>query len=182
VWKGIAMKSKSVNRKKLLNSIIEALKHSDIYGTINYRKQSESKIKQFVYPVLLTKISKLYETTHDVTPEHAMKKAKKCLLWEGNVNTTISNNMFMGTQHRPDLVVDMDDVKIAIEIKKGDNGATIREGLGQSLVYSNIFDFTIVLFIDTSKDKRIANGCTSNEEKRFIDELWRKHNIRFEVV
>jgi len=176
------MKSKSVNRNNLLDSIVKTLKSPDIYKTINYRKQSESKIKQYIYPYLLNTISKLYESSHGTTPEHAMKRAKEILLWEGNVNTTISNNKFMGTHHRPDLIVEFDDLRIAIEIKRGDDGSTIRESIGQSLVYSNMFDFTIVLFIDTSKDKRIVNSCSSYDEKKFIDRLWKSNNVKFEVV
>lgn len=173
---------KSVNRKKLLNSIISVLTSPDIYDTINYKNLNESRIKQFIYPHLLNKISELYREQHNVTQETAKKKAKKSLLWEGNINTTVCNNLFMGTSHRPDMVVEMDDVRIAIEVKKGGDGTNIREGIGQSLVYSNIFDFTVCLFVDTTKDKRILNSSTSVEEKRFIDDLWKKHNVWFVVA
>jgi len=176
------MKSKSVQRTKLLNAIISTLKSDDIYKTINYKNQSESKIKQFLYPYLLDKISVLYETINKVSSETARKRAKESLLWEGNMNTTISNRLFMGTSHRPDMVVEFNDLKIAIEIKRGKDGVNIREGLGQTLIYSSLFDFTICLFIDTTSDKRILNASTSKEEKRFIKQLWDKNNIRFEVV
>jgi hypothetical protein len=176
------MKSKSVSRTKLLDSVVKALKSPDVYDTINYRKMNESRIKQFIYPYLLNTITTLYKTHDKISEETARNKARESLLWEGNINTTISNNLFMGTSHRPDMVVEFNDIRIAIEIKRGCDGTNIREGIGQTLVYSNIFDFTICLFIDTTKDKRILNASTSKEESSFIKDLWRKHNIRFEVV
>ncbi len=176
------MKYKSVSRGKLLDSIVSALKSPDVYGTINYKKMNESRIKQFIYPYLLDKLTYLYESSSKVSRDTARKKAKESLLWEGNINTTISNNLFMGTSHRPDMVIEFNGIKIAIEVKRGKDGTNIREGIGQTLVYSNIFDFTVCLFIDTTKDKRILNASTSKEEKKFISDLWKKHNVRFEVV
>ena len=176
------MKSKGLKRTKILNSIISTLKHPDIYNTINYRNQKEDKIKQFLYPHLLNKVAKLYTLYDDVSDATAKKNAKESLLWEGNVNTTVSNRLFMGTNHRPDFIIEFKKLSIAIEIKRGNSGTSLREGLGQSQVYSNLYDFTICLFIDTSKDKRILNASTSNEEKKFIKRLWTKNNVRFEVV
>ena len=176
------MKSKSGPRTKVINSIISTLKSPEIYNTINYRKQSEDKIKQFMYPYLLNKIAKLYEDQDKVSPKTAKKKAKEGLLWEGNVKTTVSNKLFLGAQHRPDFVVEYKDLTIAIEIKRGDNGSSLREGIGQSQVYSTHFDFTICLFIDTSKEKKILNASTSDEEKKFINRMWRNSNIKFIVV
>jgi hypothetical protein len=176
------MRSKSVSRTKLLDSIVKALKSPEVYDTINYRKMNESRIKQFIYPYLLNTISQLYARQNNISEKTAKKKAKESLLWEGNVKTNISNNLFMGTSHRPDMIVEFNGIRIAIEVKRGCDGFNIREGIGQTLVYSNIFDFTICLFIDTTKDKRILNSSTSKEEKAFIKDLWKKHNVRFEVV
>ena len=176
------MKSKGLKRENILNSIIATLKHNDIYNTIDYRNQKEDKIKQFLYPHLLDTVTNLYKKHSDISDKTARKNAKESLLWEGNVNTTASNRLFMGTNHRPDFVVEFKGLSIAIEIKRGSKGSSLRESIGQSQVYSNLYDFTISLFIDTSKDKRILNASTSNEEKKFIKKLWAKNNVRFEVV
>ena len=55
------------------------------------------------------------------------------MLWEGDVNTTVNNFTFFGTQHRPDFVVKIDRLSVAVEVKKGETGSSLREGIGQSL-------------------------------------------------
>ena len=42
-------------------------------------------------------------------------------------------------------------IRIAVEVKRGQSGSAIREGIGQALVYaaSQDFDFVNYLFIDT---------------------------------
>lgn len=176
------MKSKSNARNWLLDEIVSTLKHPDIYNTIDYRHQKEDKIKQFLYPHLLDKVTELYKKDSKISDRKAKKNAKKSLLWEGNVKTTVSNRLFLGTQHRPDFVLEFKKLSIAIEIKRGSKGSSLRESIGQSHVYSNLYDFTISLFIDTSKDKKILNSSTSDEEKKFIKGLWKKNNVRFEIV
>lgn len=78
----------------------------------------------------------------------------------------------------------MDDYDIAIEIKCGSNGSSIREGLGQSLCYSNCYDYVVYLFIDTSSDKHIRDSLslTDGKELSIVDELWANHNVLFSVV
>jgi hypothetical protein len=112
----------------------------------------------------------------------ARKKIQKSLKWEGNVNTTVNNILFMGTQNRPDMLLDIDNMSIAIEFKRGDKGSDLRGGIGQSMIYATHFDFVVYLFIDTSKDKRIKNSTVSPNEEIFIKELWDKYNIKFIVA
>ena len=175
------IKNKSKKRIDFLDRILSALKHDDIYGTIKYRDLSEARIKEFIYPHLIRELKRYYMDTNNINEDRSYKKAKKNLLWEGNVNTTVNNITFLGVQHRPDMIIDS-DLNIAIEIKKGEKGSGIREGIGQSLVYSTIYDFTIYLFIDISKDKKIMNSLNGKREKALIDKLWQDYNIIFEVV
>ena len=176
------MRRKTIKRSELLEVIALTLQSPNIYEIIDYRNQREDKIKQFMYPYLVESIAKLYRKRFDVDINTAVRNARKMILWEGNVNTTITNELFMGTQHRPDMVVVFDGLRIAIEIKRGCAGTSVREALGQGLVYSNLFDFVVCLYIDTSKEKKILNASTSVVEKKFISKLWKKHNILFTVV
>jgi len=159
---------------------MNALRHEDIYGTINYVNQSENLIKTFIYPHIIRELKTYFEQKMD--GEKADLQARKMLLWEGNKKTTVSNVIFLGTQHRPDFLIKGKTINIAIEIKKGDKGSSVREGIGQSMVYSMLYDFTICLFIDTSKDKRILNSLQSKRETKFINDLWEKHNILFGII
>jgi len=47
--------------------------------------------------------------------------------------------LFLIVFHRPDMIVEFKDLNIAIEIKKVDNGSSIREGIGQCMIYSKYF-------------------------------------------
>ena len=172
---------KSKKRLELLESIVNSLKQDDIYNVIDYKNQREDRVKQFIYPYLLNDLKRYYINTRNIKEETAYRNAKKHLLWEGNKQTTVNNMMFFGVQHRPDMVIN-DDLNIAIEVKKGNIGSSIREGIGQSLVYSTLYDFVVYLFIDTSKDKRILNAMKSDKESSFVKKLWNEYNILFEVV
>ena len=88
---------------------------------------------------------------------------------------------FMGANHRPDMAIN-DHISVAIEVKRGFNGASIREGIGQSMVYSTYYDFVVYLFIDTNKDKSIRKSLGNPPEQQFIKTLWDNHNIKFVVV
>jgi hypothetical protein len=112
----------------------------------------------------------------------AKDKIKKSLKWEGNVNTTINHILFMGTQNRPDMILEINGLKIAIEFKRGDKGSDLRSGIGQSMVYSTHYDFVLYLFIDTSKDKRIVNARGGVNETEFVELLWDQFNIKFVTI
>ena len=88
----------------------------------------------------------------------------------------------MGTSNRPDMTVEANGVRVAIEFKKGYNGSSLRDGFGQSIIYSTAYDFVIYMFIDISDEKKIVNGATSVVEQAFLEKLWDNFNIKFLVV
>ena len=89
------------------------------------------------------------------------------MLWEGEANTNINNFTFFGTQH-PDFVVKIDKLKVAVEVKKGESGSSLREGIGQSLVYASAFDFVVYLYVDISKTKRFVTQKTEHKNKHLF--------------
>jgi hypothetical protein len=112
----------------------------------------------------------------------AKEKARTMIKWEGNVNTTVKQIQFMGTQNRPDMTIQSEGVTIAIEFKKGDRGSSLREGFGQSIVYSTAYDFVIYMFIDVSEDGRIVKGSSAVNEQKFLENLWDNFNVKFAIV
>lgn len=174
--------SKSKKRIELLDSIQSGITTRDIFETIDYKSQSEDKIKQFIYPHLLDQLTEYVMEKKGFSRGLAKEKARTMIKWEGNVKTTVKNMQFMGTANRPDMTVEADGVKIAIEFKKGDRGSALREGFGQSVIYSTVFDFVIYMFIDTSEDSKIANGSTAITEQNFLENLWNNFNVKFTVV
>ncbi len=174
--------SKSKNRIAILEMIQDGISSGEIFETIDYKNQSEDKIKQFIYPNLINKLTEYVMEKKGFSRSLAREKAKTMVKWEGNVNTTVKNIQFMGTANRPDMTVDVAGIKIAIEVKKGSRGSALREGFGQALVYSTTHDFVLYQFIDTSEDGRIKNGATAITEQHFLNNIWDNFNIKFIVV
>ena len=175
-------KSKSQKRIDFIDLISEAITHDDIFGTINYKNQNEDQIKQFIYPHLVDSLTEYVVREKGIDKLAAKSKVKKNLKWEGNVNTTVNHILFMGTQNRPDMVLEMNGLKIAIEFKRGDKGSDLRSGFGQSMVYATHYDFVLYLFVDTTDDKRIYNAIGGGNETEFVDNLWDLYNIKFILV
>lgn len=175
-------KVKSQKRLDFMELVSEAITQEDIFDTIDYRNKSEDQIKQFIYPHLVQSLTEYLSENLGIEKEKAKDSVKKGLKWEGNVNTTVHHTLFMGTLNRPDMVLEMNGIKVAIEFKKGDSGGSLRSGIGQSLVYSTNYDFVIYMFIDTSKDQRIKNAQSSIKENELVVDLWERYNIKFIVV
>lgn len=176
------LKSKSQKRIAFIDYLSEAVTHQDIFGTIKYQNQSEEKIKQFIYPHLVENLAEYVVKEQGLEKSDAKELVKKSLKWEGNVNTTVHHILFMGTQNRPDMVLEMNGIKIAIEFKRGDKGSDLRAGIGQSMIYSTHYDFVLFLFIDTSTDKRIFNATGGVNEQEFVRIMWDQYNTKFIVV
>lgn len=175
---------KTQKRIQIIDEIMAALSSEEVYGVLDSKNSSEDKIKTYLHQILRKHLTKIYQGIFGQQIELAEKHAIKALLWEGDKNTTINHVHFLGTQHRPDFVIHIDDTSIAVEIKIGENGQSIREGLGQSLVYvSAAFDFVCYLFVDSSKDQKIIRSIKDDPKvEPFLRELWENYNIRFEIV
>jgi hypothetical protein len=177
--------SKSKKRVKIVESIASAISSNKIFDVIDYRNRNEDYIKQYMHQPLISELEALYEDlelSKSTDKDLVRQKAKDCLLWEGDVNTTVNNFTFFGTQHRPDFVVKIDKLKVAVEVKKGESGSSLREGIGQSLVYASAFDFVVYLYVDISKDKKIRDSMGGSQEQELINDLWDSHNVLFQVV
>jgi hypothetical protein len=174
--------NKSQRRTEIVKTIMEVMKSPKIFDTIKYQQKSEEYIKQYMHQPMMNEIVELFKRDKGLIHETAVERARTALKWEGDKQTVVNNFMFLGVQHRPDFVLDYDDISIAIEVKRGDNGTSVREGLGQSVVYNTNFDFSVYLFIDTSKDGRIKNSFTGEKEQEVVKSLWDNHNTLFEVV
>lgn len=175
------MASKTVKRNELLDSVVRVISHKDIYDTIDYKRRNEDFIKQFMYQPLLNEITNNY-IKKGLKKETAVQKAKNSLVWESNKKTVLHNMVRFGCQHRPDMELNIDNIRIAIEVKKGGIGSDVRQGFGQCLVYSSNYDFVIFLFVDTSDDKRILNSMDGEKERLIGESLWKNFNALFCVV
>ena len=108
--------TKSRKRLNVVETICEGITHQEIFDTIDYKKQSEDKIKQFTYPILVNSLTEFLVSNRKIDKRRAREFVKERLLWEGNIKTTVHHTLFMGTRNRPDMVFEMDTMKIAIEL------------------------------------------------------------------
>ncbi len=177
------MGSKSKKRCEIMEGLMSAMKTPEVFKTIDYKKKSEDYVKAHLYPYILKSISKIYTDVQSIQTSNAEKKAKKNLLWEGNVHTTVNNMIFMGTAHRPDMVLKFkDNLSIAIEYKLAKTGSNVREGIGQAIIYSTEYDFVALLIIDITPNGSIVLNKNGEKEKNLISSLWDNYNIMMDIV
>jgi len=173
--------AKSTKRIEVIDKILNTIADPKIYKTIDYVRYDENYIKQYIYQPLIRCIKNIH-VKRGLTESRALTKAEKSLLWEGNKETTVSNLQFLGCSHRPDMALEINGMNLAIEFKKGGNGSSLREGIGQAIVYTSKYDFVIYLLIDTTKDKSIQQASKNPLESKFINDLWNHHNVYFKIV
>lgn len=174
----------SKKRVKFLETIIKKMSKNVIFeGTVSRTSYSESEIQKALFLKLKEELPKVLQSQYNFSKEYAQKIIEEEFLWEKSVHTTVHNFSFFATNHRPDSVLSInEDFRIAIELKKGDQGSALRSGLGQALLYSTQFDFVIFFFIDFTKGLDIKSACSGKKEKELLETLWDQYNIKFIVV
>ncbi len=97
-----------------------------------------------------------------------------------NIQQKMTRITLFEFDHRPDMSIETDGV--AIEVKVIRNGSSIREAIGQAMVYRTGYKFILVILVDISKGKVIKNKFEekNSSENKFLREL-EKDNIFFVV-
>lgn len=174
---------KGARRRKLVEGISRRLSDRSVYGPLDIWDRPEDFIKAFLHNPILEQLTRLIqELSPSLDEETARRRADRALVWEGDVQRKIHNFEFLGVSHRPDYEILLRDVRIALEVKRGDSGTEVRAGIGQAIVYSQMYDFVIYLMIDASDHRTIAQSLDGDREKLFLERLWDEHNVRLIVV
>lgn len=149
---------KTAKRIKLLKSIAEDITSHERFEENVKRKSLETETQLAVFQRLEKVLLKDHIIEYlNCSDKHAQSIVTDNFKWEGDTNTTVHHFIRFGKQHRPDAILEIDNLKIAIEIKQGDNGSSLRSGLGQCILYSSVYDFTIYVFVDKTKSLDIKN-------------------------
>ena len=174
---------KSTRRICLIDGIMAGLTSDSVYGLIGTGRD-EAAVADHLQHSLLEALVRVHRSLDcSASPERVAKRAADCLLWEGNINTTINHIQFLGAQHRPDFIIQMDGIRVAVELKRGESGAAVREALGQCLVYASHFEFTCCVLVDTSRDKKLKRAYVDGAVERvMLERLWDDFNVRLAVV
>ena len=113
-----------------------------------------------------------------------VKKANKSFYWEGEEGKYgRQRKTTFGARNYPDFIV-KDPYLIAIEYKQSPNGSTVKQGIGQSMMYTMCgdFDYVYYLFHDESKDERIQNSINDKNEKSILENMWQDFNVFIKFV
>lgn len=170
-------------RIRFLDSIFDVMERHELFSEIVSRKRdTEAQIQKMLFLKLQNELPNLISSTFGISPKKSKLLVNHNFVWEQNKKTTVHNFSFFATNHRPDAVLEIEKLRIALEIKKGDGGLAIRSGIGQSIVYSTQFDFVLYFFVDTSSGGDIRSSYKGEKESSLIDSLWKDYNIKFIIV
>lgn len=175
--------SKTSKRINFLEAIIKIMREHEALGKGQSRKGiNESHIQKNVFSKLNTHLPNIIKDNYGLNEKKAKSLVETEFVYESKTTVSVNGFHFFETNHRPDAVLSIDELRVAFEIKKGDNGLAIRSGIGQSVVYSSQFDFCIYFFVDTTPGGDIKNSISGEKESSLIETLWDYHNIKFFVV
>jgi hypothetical protein len=184
-WGGNMQKAaQTKKRSAIVNEIISSLTKADIFSDIVSRKNdTEVLIQKSLFLLLENELPPILSRLCKFSEKKSKKIVKEGFKWEQKLTTTVPSFNFFATNHRPDSVLEINKgLRIAIELKKGDSGQALRAGIGQALVYSTQYDFTIYLFVDITPGRDIKSSLTGEKEQALINSLWKNYNVRFIVV
>lgn len=157
--------------------------HEWFSDIVTRKNDTEGQIKKALFLRLRKEFPAFFVNHLGLSEEKAKEVAYKEFKWEQNKATRVRNFTFFNTNHRPDAELTLPDgLKIAIEIKKGKNGESLRSGIGQSIVYSQKYDFVLYFFVDISEGANIRSAYTGTSEEILIQSLWNNYSIKFFVV
>jgi len=174
------MKKKTVK----LNKFIEGL-HKWIVSNPQFRKniggRSEVQIQTEIRPLIIQYLEHWFR---EAGYKDYVGKANKSFYWEGQEGKYGRDRAStFGARNYPDFII-TEPYLVAIEYKQSQNGSTVKQGIGQSLMHTMTEDFHYVyyLFHDESKDNRIIKSTSKDKEKCILDSLWSDYNLLIKIV
>jgi hypothetical protein len=171
-------------RSSVVDAIVDSLEKHDIFsGIVRIRNNTEAEIQQTLFMELEKKLPSILSDHFNFSEKKSNKIVKEDFKWERKVSTSVPSFNFFETNHRPDSVLEINKkLRIAIELKVGDSGQALRSGIGQAVVYSTQYNFTIYLFVDTTRGRDIKSSIKGEKEQALINSLWKNYNVKFIVV
>ena len=174
---------KTERRVQFLNNILSEMESHDIFqDCVNRGNDSESSIQKALFSRLQGKLPSLIQEAYGYSPGKAEDVVNKYFVWESKSSVSVNNFPFFSTNHRPDAALNVEDIAIGVEIKKGEDGLSVRSGIGQSVVYATQFDFVIYFFVDETGGRDIRSSSSAEKESELVSSLWDDFNIAFRVV
>ena len=172
---------KSKKRTDFLKRVMELLlDHETLSEDVSRKSATEATIQSALFARLNKKLEK-YAKEYGLNDKQS-RLVQDNFRYESKTTNHVNNFAVFSTNHRPDAILEMDGLRICVELKKGDNGSSLRSGLGQCVIYGSEFDFTLYLFVDMTPNRNIKKSVDAEREKKIIDDLWDLHNVMFAIV
>jgi hypothetical protein len=168
--------------KKKTNQVVSFIEqmHSYIVNHPQFRKDTRNKpelaIQAELRPVLLSYLEKHFQEKNF---KDYIAKANQSFYWEGQEGQYGKcRSTTFGARNYPDFII-TDPYLIAVEYKQSQNGSTIKQGVGQSIMHTLCEDFHYVyyLFHDQNKDKRIQKSVSNKTESFIVEKMWKDFNV-----
>ena len=166
-------------KTKKLEEFIDNL-NSYIVESPQLRQDTKNKNEQFIQAEIRSLIIRYLEKHfEDLGYADYVAKANKSFYWEGQEGTfgNVRETVFGGRNY-PDFIITSPYI-IAVEYKKGNTAALVKQVIGQSLMHtmSGQFDYSYVLFQDENADKRIKSSQSNGIETEVLGTLKNNFNI-----
>lgn len=145
----------------------------------NVRERTEKQIQKDIYHITLEYLED-YFMEAGLDKLKARQKAGEVFYWEGQDRCLRKDGNFevFGARNYPDFVIS-EPYQIAIEYAQSPSGASIKRGIGQSIMHTicGEYDFVYYLFCDKSDDRRIEKSMEMETEKLIRAQLWSDFNV-----
>jgi hypothetical protein len=172
------MKTKQIKEfiVKLHNHII-----NDPQFRRDTRNKSEREIQAEIRPLIIDYLEKHFT---EAGYKDSTKKAHASFYWEGQEGVyDKERKTTFGDRNYPDFIITNPHL-VAVEYKQSDNVALVKQGIGQSIMYtvSGDFFFVYYLFHDQNIDKRIKNSINGESERHILDLIWSDFNVYMKII
>ena len=174
------MKKKSTKVVKFVQGLHEFLVNNPQFRR-RTKGKSEIQIQTEIRPLIIDYLCRYFR---DEGYADAVAKANKSFYWEGQEGSFgKQRSTTFGARNYPDFII-TSPYLVAIEYKQSENGSSVKQGIGQSIMYTLCGDFHYVyyLFHDESAGKKIEKSITNKAESFVIDKMWRDFNIFIRFV
>ena len=106
-------------------------------------------------------------------------RAHESFYWEGQEgNFGKARDPVFASRNYPDFII-TSPYRVAIEYKQGESGSLVKQALGQAFMHtlSEQFDYSYILFHDSSKGKKTKNSFSGPTERKVIQAAQREFNV-----
>ena len=171
-------------KSKQVTDFVEGM-HNYIIKNPQFRKytnyKTETEIQTELRPLIIRYLERCFEKWGY---KDFVQKANKSFYWEGQEGSFGKDRATtFGARNYPDFII-TDPYLVAIEYKQSASGATVKQGIGQSIMHTlcGDFDYVYYLFHDESDDNRIEKSIKDKTESMILEKMWHDFNVFIKFV